>query len=363
MSVTFDVGRVEVSHVRLETVHVQEALLLASTSAVVGLDRDTREMVTTRAEGPVCEGWSDIGDLVATDMHAFAGAVKLAFDHHLPLELSPDQVWILLAQGAAHHVALHADTLRSRFVVHAGRETLRVRRDDFVKGADDNPWPEMVAAFTELLGEHIGKKRDLFVADFSTTGALERTVSQVVLMGAVEKYFAYQFASLCGIPKVTLHGTPDDWRAVRWRARVFRELELGPWLDALEPILDHFVAAAEGRPDRQHWRSIYKLNESSGGPYVTGWLQVLFPYLSNPHQQRMVENTNLATWHEGMNAPFGGGPIMNGFPSGMSAVPFVWEYLSTRYPMELLAGFAGVRQTDAGAVTPQLAWGVRDRAG
>lgn len=363
MSVTFDVGRVEVGRARLETVSVQEAILQASTSAVMRVDPATYEHVTQRAEAPMCEGWSDVGNLVATDVHAFAGAVKLAFDHHLPLELSPDQVWILLAQGAAIHVDLHAEALRSRFVKHAGRETLRVRRDDFVKGAHDNPWPEMVAAFTDLLGTHIGKKRELFVADFSTTGALERTVSQVVLMGAMEKYFEYRFSSLCGIPEVTLRGTPDDWRAVRQRARVFRELDLDRWIDALEPILGHFVAAAEGRANRDHWRSIYKLNEGSGGPYVTGWLQVLFPYLNNPYQRRVVENTNLATWREGMKAPLGGGPVTNAFPCGMSTVPFVWQYLETRYPMELLAGFAGVRQTARGAVTPQLAWGIRDRAG
>jgi len=352
MTTTFEVGTVAPANTRLSTVSVADAI------------RRTIEPPATGAPGdrPSCEAWTEIdGGVHATAMHAFPGAVQVAFDAHLPLILSPDQLWILLAQGAAHHVHLNAEALRSRFVSHEGRETIRVRRDDFVKGSPDNPWPEMVEAFSDALHERLGKRAALFVADFSTTGPLERTVSQVVLMRAVTNYFEFEFQSLCGIPHITLLGTPADWRGLRDRARVFRELALDWWLDALEPLLDAFVDAAEGRVDRAHWRSMYKLNSASGGPYVTGWIQALFPYLADPESRQLVRNRGLDTWREGMGALFGGGPTTNQLPPAMSAAPFEWQVLSERYPMELLAGFIGVRQDGHGSVTPQLGWGVRER--
>jgi hypothetical protein len=48
------------------------------------------------------------------------------------------------------------------------------------------------------------------VCDFSTTGPVERVVSQVVLMDALRKYFTYVIRTICGIPTVTLEGTPAD---------------------------------------------------------------------------------------------------------------------------------------------------------
>lgn len=51
--------------------------------------------------------------------------------------------------------------------------------------------------------------------DFSTTGLTERTVSQLALMDAMQPYFNYRLGCICGIPKINLTGTVDDWKKVR----------------------------------------------------------------------------------------------------------------------------------------------------
>src|SRR5262249_36582008 len=65
--------------------------------------------------------------------HSLIAAVHLAYQLHFPLVLSPDVLWLTLAQGLANHVNNHAEELRSRFVSHQGKTVIEVRRDDFVK--------------------------------------------------------------------------------------------------------------------------------------------------------------------------------------------------------------------------------------
>ena len=153
----------------------------------------------------------------ASDANAFAEAVQIAFIEHRPLVLSPDAVWLCLANGFALHVNEHHAALRERFVRHEGRLELVVNRPDFELGRP-NPWPEVFAAFGGAIAAHVGKLRDLVVADFSTTGPVERAASEIALMDGFQAYFEYVMRIGCGIPSITLLGTPDDWRSIRARA-------------------------------------------------------------------------------------------------------------------------------------------------
>jgi len=368
VSASFPVSDVQPSTERLGTVPVATALQQATASLVDG----------AAGEAPPLEACSHVaGGLVAPGAHPVVTAVQLAFDRHLPLVLSPDDVWILLAQGYALHVRQHAEALRERFVRHDGQLELDVRRDDFVPGSPDNPWPEVFDALSVQLREHLGKRHDLIVADFSTTGPLERAVSQLVLMDAVERYFSYSCTSACGIPSVTLLGTPADWRSIQRRARVFGDFGLEDWARALDPVLQAFVDASEGRVDRVHWQSLYKRDDKSGGPYITGWIQVFFPYVverrwvedpTHPRGRRaergLCPNPFLGSWRGDLDGSWASGLTSEALPTAVSAVPFAWRLplMGLTREMSWLGGFAGVHQApDTGAVRPKLAWGVRRR--
>jgi hypothetical protein len=235
---------------------------------------------------------------------------------------------------------------------------ITIIRDDFVRGGP-NPWPDLFGDFAAALRTNVGKVCDLVVADFSTTSPLERAVSQLVLMDAMHGYFDFRFVTRCGIPRITLTGTPADWRSIRTRAEVFVEYELEWWITELRPILDEFVNAAEGRVNEQHWQSIYGALNMSGGPYITGWLPVLFPYLIEANKD-VIRNEYLESWRSlGRNSRHYG-PIVNNFPKGISKTPVVWNYLGTLLDMEFLAGFAGVRQDpETLELSPQLGWAAR----
>jgi hypothetical protein len=175
------------------------------------------------------------------------------------------------------------------------------------------------------------------------------------------RYFRYEFHSLCGVPEITLEGTPDDWRSLRRRARALEEYELGWWTGALGPVLDRIVDTAEGRVDVPFWESLFKHVEGSGGPWVQGWINVLFPYLRPGKDQALVRNAYLATWRKGLSAAHGGGPAPSSIPSGLSRVPFEWHHVGKVFPMCFCGGFVGVAQDGATlAVRPAIGWGVGD---
>jgi hypothetical protein len=247
-------------------------------------------------------------------------------------------------------------------VRHQGRKTLEVRRDDFVKGSPANPWPEVFSAFSDQIAKHVGKQRDLVVCDFSTTGPCERAASEIVLMEAMKHYFSYSCLTTCGIPEIALEGTTADWRSIRRRAQVLEEYDLSWWIRHLLPVLDQLVTTADGQVDARFWQSFFKFESNSMGKDVTGWINVLFPYLRAGGSRPTKRNEALGTWAEGLT----GNSLHHRLdvpeiPMGLSLAPFKWTHLGEIFDMKLLGGFVGIAQDPVTlAVRPAIGWGVRE---
>lgn len=214
---------------------------------------------------------------VLNGVHPLLGAIGRAFVDHRPLVLSPDAVWLTIAQGVAQHIRLHADELRPRLVAHAGKKTLAVS----VHGAmptDAESWRAVVDQLAKQLDTEI-TGADLFECDFSTSTDVERMVGRVILLDAYSPYFAYWLMCVCGIPSITLTGTADDWRRIRSRVDTITEYGLETWCRSLRPILDQFARAASGDVDTAFWRRIYNPVETYGVEVITGWATRFYPYL------------------------------------------------------------------------------------
>lgn len=312
--------------------------------------------------GPIESCSNYHGTLVArVRSHPLIAALHAAFTTHRPVRLSPDIVWLTLTQGLAHHVNAHAEKLRHLFVAHQGRKPLEVRRDDFVKGSPENPWPEVFAEFSAQIRENLGAaNHDLIVAKFSTTGPIERAASEIALMDCVQHFLTYEFRTLCGIPAITLEGTAEDWRLLASRFRQFARYGLEWWTNRLLPILEEFVAAAQGTVSRSFWNSIYKWQGSrgSGSPMVTGWISTFFPYL---HAFSYCSGNS--AWVLQRN-PFNEnvGPQRDRIPSMPAVAPVRWEYLGSSYEMEFVGGLIGVAQDrDTLCLRPEIGWAVRGK--
>lgn len=312
------------------------------------------------------QAYTSTARLVAcTDISPLVQMAHDAFYEHRPITLSPDTIWFTIAQGFATHVNLNAEALRDRFVRHDGKLKLTVTRDDFLLG-QTNPWPEAFAEFSAQIARHVGKLRDLVIADFSTTGPLERAATEVLLMDTFQAYFQYEMMMGCGIPRITLLGTPDDWRSVRRRAQQLSEYELEHWTGALLPVLDRIVATAEGVDDPAFWRSFFHYESGSMGSALTGWINVLYPYLVDWRTKRpSIANPHIGSWQQNFaKSPRGWndtpGPGLSQIPGGLASAPVGVTDVRTnvRHEMRFVAGMFGVVEDADGVLSPEFGWAV-----
>ncbi|WPB78320.1 DUF4419 domain-containing protein [Archangium violaceum] len=308
------------------------------------------------------------------DTHPLMAAVHMAFSEHRPLVLSPDIIWVTIAQGLALHVVQNAEALRFDLVRHQGKKRLVVPRMawDF---SSAEFWNEVVDDFSALIKEESTAMHDLMVCDFSTTGTVERVVSQVVLMDALREYFDYVIMCICGIPTVTLEGTPADWSRLREKAAQLSRYGLDWWIQHLLPICDQFVRASQGNADRAFWKNIYKPKEIYGGDVINGWICKLFPFLRNGNtgqydvRSPVFESDDSAD-DEGDSrfAPPPGWIQSKDLPTGLSRVPLLLQMGTSegtkQRNLALTAGFVGVSQSARTmALRPELGWVVHEDLG
>jgi hypothetical protein len=279
---------------------------------------------------------------------------------------------MVIEQGFAHHVAENAETLRHRLVRHQGSRELMTGLDELS--------PEGFELAISDISEQIRAASDpvlhgTLICDFSTTKPAVRTAIEVVLIDCYSSYFTYNLLmSICGIPKITLLGSLDDWQRIRARIEVIETFGLGWWIARLRPILDEFVSTAAGDADQKFWQAIDKPRQAYGTEAVTGWIADLFPYLGDSPDRRR----NHVFQHErhdwaipvkgGVRTGFGGEPGaekgvgLKSFPSGLSSVPVkLTSPRGSSIVVDLVAGFFGVEQNpDDLALSPVISWAVTE---
>ncbi len=301
--------------------------------------------------------WVSLRGVVETSGgNALVATARRAFCHHLPILLTPDVLWLTLLQGVANHVHRDPEATRAFFVSHQGKELIRVRHDALSPGDPNSPWPEVFPMFSHQLERRLDKRHDLLLPRFSTTGPVERIAAEIALMDVVKSFFRFEVRTLCGIPRVTLAGTPEDWRDIRARMQNFREIGLEAWIDHLKPVLDGLVATSEGDIDVSFWRDFYNEHEHSGGIAITGWIARLFPYLRDEENQPTLPNP----WHQPTPPQsFRIGASESDLPSSLARVPFVWDYLKQTIPMQFVAGIVSASQDASdGTLRPEVGWAV-----
>jgi Domain of unknown function (DUF4419) len=333
-----------------------------------------------------------------TFLHPLVHAVHLAFSDHRPLVLSPDAIWMTIVQGFAQHVLQNAEQLRGRLVMHDDQKKLVVK----VLGVQI-PWPSVIGQFSSQIRDHSDPiLHETLLCDFSTTTPGIKTAYEVALMDAYQRYFKYVIQCICGIPEITLEGTPNDWRRMRERIEVLVTYELGWWTSRLAPILEQFEATADGSPDHAFWQSIYKPQQAYAAEFATGWITDLFPYLyksgmdinslgpgelehllsgaRNAVQREKVMTMLNGDWYRNtvLDVPRvnwlpasaevtrrryspGYHPVgvsLDSFPSGLSRAPVKIEFQDgSSNDIELMSGFLGVSQREQdNALSPIISW-------
>ncbi|MFD5463310.1 DUF4419 domain-containing protein [Kitasatospora sp. NPDC127059] len=275
-------------------------------------------------------------------------AAHLAFAEHLPLSLSPDVLWYAVVHEVAVHVRLDAERYEGLFGATPGaKRTIEVRDDSLL--SVDADWARSIRLVREPLAKEIGPELvELFRPSFSTTTPDDVSSVLVALMDVVSPYYEFLWVTLCGIPRIRLEGTAEDWALLARRVGELAEWfePLGPWFAGLRPVLAEIAATAAGGPvDQEFWRSLYKRESESGGDFVSGWITAFFAHtqkLSGPEPRTDFR------WRDG-RARF----TENAFPSHVSKVPFQWETPGGVRSMAFLGGVLGIER-DGEYVRPRL---------
>jgi len=307
----------------------------------------------------VALSFADAQNLRIVVKDAFYQCIVRAYAEHKSVTLSPDMMWLLISQGFARYVNAHSEELRSQLVYHEGKQDLMVMtKDDLLSGKAD--WGKLMNDFSKQIERHTkGEVAKTIAADFSTTTPVERIASQITLMESMKSYFNYLADRIgCGIPSVTLQGTPDDWRAVLSKTLKLGQYGLSEWTQTLEPILNEFIKTAEGKPNQRFWQEMVKKQRvdefASARPCsadkpteLDGWILKFFPTEDGYTLDRV--------------------PYTKSMPAEFVRVEFKYRVIDpitgatlSETPMELMSGFVGALDDEKNnMLTPQIGWLVR----
>jgi hypothetical protein len=156
----------------------------------------------------------------------------------------------------------------------------------------------------------------------------------------------------CGIPKLRFTGTVEDWEEILNRCERLPYYGMKDWYEVLVPIVKEFINAVNNKFNPKFWREMYKLENSSGGPFISGWIVKLYPYLvddkENPYLYKECSSRRGLTTRD--------------IPSGLSSIDFIWKYCGVSRKMRLVVGAFGVHQ-DANtlSLSPAYGWVTLDR--
>ena len=292
--------------------------------------------------------------LVTFGYHSFFNGMYQAYADHRPFVLSPDMIWLLISQGFAQHINSDPEQLRSYFVDFGGKLTLIVQNDSISLEDPDSPWEKIFPDFTKQIGDFTGNELiNILSCDFSTSTITTKVASDITIMEAMKPYFEFiVFYVICGIPEITLEGTPDDWQKVLNKANFLRKYQLDWWIDELEPILEEFVRTSKGKINNRFWTNMFKYHSKKryGAPkIIDGWIVKFFPY------DKDGERNNLSDLVYRDNLP-------------NEIVKVDLKYIMTNgtnteeIPLELWAGFIGLNQEkETLKLTPQIGWMIRKK--
>ncbi|CAF1160621.1 unnamed protein product [Rotaria sp. Silwood1] len=215
-----------------------------------------------------------------------------AYCDHYPLELSVEDFWVAIAQGVSIHLNQNAEKFRHLLVEHEGKKELMLIVDHLRIPKSDRPangnqsvpainWPLAVREMCDLIKKDM--KADLttlMTKRFSSTTDVEGAVFDCTLMDTVKSYYSYGFGLTCGIPQVTLRGTPGDFQELIDRVQQLKIFftDFHWWFDALLPHINKLKESAEGNADIDWWQKIcHRNNNMSGVDLLMGWLADFIP--------------------------------------------------------------------------------------
>lgn len=275
------------------------------------------------------------------------------YNRHMGFGLRPEVVLYTILSQVAMATLNDPERFRSLYTTAPDKKTL-VLVDNNLRLGVPSGWDKALLGMADLLRAAIpsGMKDMADTSSLSTCGPLEQIAMNVALMSASSPYYELKFRTLCGIPRIKLHGTVSDWDSIYVKTQALQQLlvpldpTLKPWFEGVLSILTRIRQTLEGADQRSFWEEIYKIRGGSGGDKITGWfLQLYLFQMQKDYRTGAVSVVRRA----------GDWCTQDQIVSSISRVDCVWDYFGTQYKMEILGGVLTSEVVET-CHTPRMGW-------
>ncbi|SHK93124.1 DUF4419 domain-containing protein [Fibrobacter sp. UWB12] len=269
---------------------------------------------------------------------SFINLVALAYAKHYAMEINPDDIWLMILDGFRLHVKNNRDALKDRFVAPGTDTVVSVMDKSLTLESTHKEWFYTLSELFDSLQAKLPLETGAPLrTKFSTTSPVDANISRTMTMAVASEYYSYRVSTLCGIPKIKVNGTKEDWALLKDSFnRLASQLDMKWWADGLNPILDEFINIYDGKINLKHWKNIYKYYEPEGcgAPDFSGWISRFFPYTKD-----LYSDTEKYIKRNDWNKKLDGEQV----PRGITFIDIRWEYFQEIIPLKLYTGFIGVQ--------------------
>jgi hypothetical protein len=234
-----------------------------------------RDSTLAQDQDPAATGIPDDSQFYHT---SYLKYLEIAWQCHCPIVISPDIFWFTMMNELSGHIRDNVSHYESVF---ADPNTEKGKKCEILVPYRDPSILE-VDQFTEIVESKCPANPKLFYPEFSTSTSNSRLAMKATFLEAVSPWYDYMMY-LCGIPKVRVEGTEDDWKALiqgltNILAAINPRDELRNYFKTLASIAHKIIYTAFHSGETDWWREIFYLQECGSGSdvEVKGWFTTMF---------------------------------------------------------------------------------------
>ncbi len=289
--------------------------------------------------------------------NGLVGTALEAYNNHHHLVLSPDDIWISIGVSFARYVDKHSKRLKNVFVSHDGKIQLEAHGNGNIHSAN---YGDLVLQIVKQIQQNTKSDvREWIECDFTTTTDHTRLISQLLCMASMKNYFSYKMYLRCGLPKVTLKGTKNDWIKIYKKVEFLRSEQLDDqvlqqWSYVLQYVLQEFVNVYDNKINNDFWNRIaHKTGSGSGPRYIEGWILAFSPF---------DDSVKYSLYSmDDIEQGKGFGKIdTNDVPSCTTFVPVTIDDNGRVYETQFLVGLMATNVSNGDTLSPNPSWALVD---
>lgn len=306
-------------------------------------------------------------------VQGLAGVLYAAYTQELEVVLSPDVVWNAIVTQLSLYINARGELLRSKLVNHSEKQ-LTIVVD---LGMDVMP-NEAFGMLPEFFIEEAAKTMaspemaEWFCPTFSGSTSTETVAHAITAMGCMKSYYKYDGRCGCGLPKVHLLGSPEDWGMILTRIENLDALfgfegpdplaeswakqpecsMMAAWTELLTPIVQECVRVSEGAdPDLDFWERVCAgQRRLSGVSDQSGWCTVFSVFDEQGRwrggDMKVGTSVTAKKW-----------PVINSpWSSGVSTCPFKLNDILYTYYSGIALFSSANRRGLPNAIEPRIVW-------